>query len=46
MYISASDKTVSAMLIREEERMQLPVYFVSHALGETEKNFPVTEKVA
>ena len=37
---------VSAALIREEERKQLPVYYVSQAFQGAEAKYPRIEKIA
>ncbi|XP_021853697.2 uncharacterized protein [Spinacia oleracea] len=46
LYISASPKTVAAVLIVEKEKVQQPVYFVSHILNGAEQRYPLIEKLA
>ena len=36
LYLAVSDRAVSAVLIREEDRVQWPVYYVSKALLDAE----------
>ena len=46
LYLSATDRVVSAALVREEAKQQKPVYFVSHVLRDAETRYPPLEKVA
>ena len=46
LYLAISPATVSAALIREEERVQKPVYYASRALCEAEERYPPMEKLA
>ena len=46
LYLAVSSVVVSAALIREEERMQKPVYYASRALCEAEERYPPMEKLA
>lgn len=46
LYISASRKTVATTLVLEKNKVQQPVYFVSHILTPTEKIYPSIEKMA
>ncbi|XP_021757954.1 uncharacterized protein LOC110722990 [Chenopodium quinoa] len=46
LYISASPKTVAAVLIVERKKQQKPIYFVSHVLNAAERIYPVIEKMA
>ena len=46
LYLAVSTIAVSATLIREEAKKQLPVYYVSQAFQGTESNFPRIEKIA
>ncbi|XP_021762924.1 uncharacterized protein LOC110727653 [Chenopodium quinoa] len=46
LYISASPKTVAAVLIVERKKQQKPIYFVSHVLNAPERKYPVIEKMA
>ena len=41
-----SETAVSAALIREEERKQLPVYYVNQAFQGAEFGYPKIEKIA
>lgn len=45
VYISACDHTVTAVLVREEESKERPVYYVSHSLKDAETRYPQIEKV-
>ena len=46
LYLSATDRVVSAALVKEEAKQQKPVYFVSHVLRDAETRYPPLEKVA
>ena len=46
LYISVSQATVSAALVREEEGAQQPVYFISRAFRGAEERYPQMEKLA
>ncbi|XP_056694872.1 uncharacterized protein [Spinacia oleracea] len=46
LYISASKKTVAAALVVEKNKIQQPVYFVSHILNPAEQRYPLIEKMA
>nr|XP_021860927.1 uncharacterized protein LOC110799950 [Spinacia oleracea] len=46
LYISASKKTVAAALVVEKDKIQQPVYFVSHILNPAEQRYPLIEKMA
>ena len=46
LYITVSQGAVSAALVREEEGMQRPVYFISRAFQGVEKRYPWMEKLA
>ncbi|XP_020230287.1 uncharacterized protein LOC109811062 [Cajanus cajan] len=46
IYISASDRAVSAILIQEQEGTQVPVYFVSRVLQGAEPRYQKIEKLA
>ncbi|XP_075650025.1 uncharacterized protein LOC142620551 [Castanea sativa] len=46
LYLAVSPAAVSAALIREEGKMQKPVYFVSRALRGAEERYPRMEKIA
>jgi hypothetical protein len=46
VYLAVSPTAISATLIREEEGVQKPVYFVSKALHEAEERYLQIEKLA
>ena len=46
LYLAVSETAVSATLIREEDRKQLPVYYVSQAFQGAEFRYPRIEKIA
>ena len=46
MYILTTELTVSAALIREEIKTQLPIYFVSKVLLDAETRYSMIEKAA
>jgi hypothetical protein len=46
LYLAVSPTVVSAALIREEDGIQKPVYFVSKALHGAEERYPQIEKLA
>ncbi|XP_022865955.1 uncharacterized protein LOC111385772 [Olea europaea var. sylvestris] len=46
LYLAVSDKAVSAVLVREENEHQLPVYYISKALLLAETRYPDMEKLA
>ena len=46
LYISATEKVVSAALVKEEGIQQKPVYFVSHVLRDAETRYPPLEKLS
>ena len=46
LYLAVSPAAVSAALIREEEKVQKPVYYASRALHGAEKRYPPMEKLA
>ena len=45
LYLAVSITAVSAALIREENRLQLPVYYVSQAFQGAEARYPRIEKI-
>ena len=45
LYLAISVTAVSATLIREENRVQLPVYYVSQAFQGAEARYPPIEKI-
>jgi ribonuclease HI len=46
LYLADSPTAISASLIREDDGMQKPVYFMSKALHEAEERYPQIEKLA
>ena len=46
LYLATTEETVAAVLIREEEGKQLPIYYISKVLHEAELNYPRLEKLA
>ena len=46
LYLSVSPAAVSAALIREEEKVQKPVYYASRVLRGAEERYPPMEKLA
>ena len=46
LYLAVSPTTVSAALIREEEKVQKPIYYASRALRGAEERYPPMEKLA
>nr|KYP68986.1 Retrovirus-related Pol polyprotein from transposon 297 family [Cajanus cajan] len=46
VYISASDRAVSAVLVQEQEGTQVPVYFASRVLQGVETRYQKIEKLA
>nr|XP_023904367.1 uncharacterized protein LOC112016094 [Quercus suber] len=45
LYLAVSSTAISAALIREEDRKQLPVYYVSQAFQGAESRYPKIEKI-
>ena len=46
LYLSVASNAVSSVLVREEDRRQSPVYYVSRALLDTETRYSMMEKLA
>ncbi|XP_058211645.1 uncharacterized protein LOC131323822 [Rhododendron vialii] len=46
LYLAVSPHAVSAVLIREEQGTQLPIYYTSRALRGAELRYPKAEKIA
>lgn len=46
LYLAVSLATISVALIREEDRVQKPVYYTSRALLGTEERYQLMEKLA
>ena len=46
LYLAVSPAAVSAALIREEEKVQKPIYYASRALRGAKERYPPMEKLA
>ena len=46
IYLVVLDSAVSSVLIREEDRVQKPIYYMSHVLLDAETKYPMIEKMA
>ena len=46
LYLTISPTAVSAALVREEDRMQKPMYYTIRALQGAEEKYPSMEKLA
>ena len=46
LYLAVSEYTVSRALIREEEKVQWPMYYISKRLIDTEMRYPKIKKLA
>ena len=46
LYLAVTPHAVSSALIREEEKIQKPVYYTSKALKGAEGRYPLIEKLA
>ena len=46
LYLAVSNTAVSAALIREDNSVQRPVYYISRALRGAEQNYPLLEKLS
>ena len=46
LYLAVSPAAISTALIREEEKVQKPVYYANRALRGAEKRYPPIEKLA
>ena len=46
LYLAVSLATVSATLVRKEERVQKPMYYTNRALRGAKERYPPTEKLA
>ncbi|GAA0155145.1 hypothetical protein LIER_12940 [Lithospermum erythrorhizon] len=44
LYLAVSRGAVSSVLIRKEEKIQNPIYYVSHVLHDPEENYPLIDK--
>ena len=45
LYLAVSDFSTSAVLVRDKDRVQHPVYYCSHALRGVEERYPKMEKL-
>ena len=46
LYLAVSEHVVSSVLIHEEEKVQLPVYYTSKRLLDAKMRYPQMEKLA
>ena len=46
LYLSVADEAISSALVQEEGKHQLPIYFISRMLHDTEKNYQMIENMA
>ena len=46
LYLAVSEKALSAVLVKEESKVQKPIYYVSKVLHGAEENYSVIEKFA
>jgi len=46
LYLTVSEHAVSAVLVAEWAKEQIPMYYISHALASAEMNYPLIEKFA
>ena len=46
LYLAVSPATVSAILVREEDKVQKPMYYTSQALNGEKERYPSIEKLA
>lgn len=46
LYLAASDKSVGAVLVKDDAGIQRPVFYVSHALRDAETRYPNIENLA
>ena len=46
VYLAVSDRAVSAVMVREEYRVQWPVYYISKALLDAETRYPEIERLS
>ena len=45
LYLAVSSATISIALVREEEKVKKPMYYVSRALRGVEERYPSMEKL-
>ena len=46
VYLAVSDSVMSTVLVREEDRVQWPIYYVSKALLDAETRYTEIEKLS
>ncbi|KAK3019536.1 hypothetical protein RJ639_004324 [Escallonia herrerae] len=46
LYLAVAESTISAVLVREQDGQQLPIYYVSKVLQGAEQRYPNAEKLA
>ena len=46
LYVAVGPATISAIFLREEEKIQQSIFFVSHTLTDAETRYPLLERVA
>ncbi|KAI0522352.1 hypothetical protein KFK09_004731 [Dendrobium nobile] len=46
LYLAISTQAISSVLVREENAIQRPIYYVSKILSETERRYPSADKTA
>ena len=44
LYLAVSDHATSSVLVREETRVQYPIYYISKAMFDVETRYPLLEK--
>ncbi|GLU08947.1 hypothetical protein SLE2022_258280 [Rubroshorea leprosula] len=46
LYLGIADKAVSSVLLREQDKQQKPICYISKVLQGAERNYPIAEKAA
>ncbi|GKV27534.1 hypothetical protein SLEP1_g36698 [Rubroshorea leprosula] len=46
LYLGVSDEAISSVLVREEAKLQKPIYYISSVLHGAELRYPIAEKAA
>ena len=46
LYLAVSPAAISTALVREEDKVRKPVYYISRALRDAEERYPPLEKLA
>lgn len=46
IYLAVTEHAISAALVKEEDRVQHPVYYISKRLTGAESRYPTLEKLA